>query len=153
MKQPTTKQEKEIDDLLQVIKQKTGLTQEEIAKRIGYNRSYISQAKKTDSEKLYMALKKEFMLENEHPAPAPARDESLNELIQANRILAESNKVLADAHFIISKSNEDLIQITKAAFNLLPSRTNHLQPADPGTNVGGQGFAPVRGTSHSKKKS
>jgi transcriptional regulator with XRE-family HTH domain len=153
MRQPTTKTEKEIDDLLRSIKQQTGLTQEEIAKRIGYNRSYLSQAKKTDSEKLYQALRKEFMLENEHSSPPQKRDESLNELIQANRILAESNKVLADAHFIISKSNEDLIQITKAAFNLLPSRTNHLQPADPGINEGGHGFARAQGISHNKTKS
>lgn len=69
--------EKEIDELLASIKQKTGLTQEQIAGRIGYNRSYISQAKKTDSEKLYKALEKEFRQELENitiQEQAPAYD-------------------------------------------------------------------------------
>jgi transcriptional regulator with XRE-family HTH domain len=50
------KEEQAINDLLREIKSKTGYNQEEIAKAIGYNRSYISQAKRTDSAKLYAAL-------------------------------------------------------------------------------------------------
>lgn len=70
------KTEQEINDLLKRIKRKTSLTQEEIAERIGYNRSYISQAKKTDSEKLYTALYREFRaeLENLTNVPEPLFD-------------------------------------------------------------------------------
>jgi transcriptional regulator with XRE-family HTH domain len=66
MKSVSKKTEKEIDDLLGRIKEKTGFTQEQIASKIGYNRSYISQAKKTDSEKLYMALYNGFKGELEN---------------------------------------------------------------------------------------
>lgn len=66
MTKAAKKTEKEIDDLLKRIKKKTGLTQDKIAGRIGYNRSYISQAKKTDSEKLYTALHREFKAELEN---------------------------------------------------------------------------------------
>lgn len=93
MKSEGAKTEKEIDDLLKRIKKRTGFTQEQIADRIDYNRAYLSQAKKTDSEKLYNVLYKEFkdVLENltnsEKPIPEttePAKDvESLQSLSRA----------------------------------------------------------------------
>jgi transcriptional regulator with XRE-family HTH domain len=113
MNAKATKTEKEIDELIDEIKSSTGLTQQEIAKKIGYSRSYLSQAKKGDSDKLYSALEKEFKgkLEN-------LTNTELADLIKSNQILAEANKTLADAHLVISKNNEELISIAKAAFNL-----------------------------------
>lgn len=54
---------KDIDLLIKNVKQATGLTQEGIAKRIGYSREYLSQAKKTNSEGLYEMLEKTFRAE------------------------------------------------------------------------------------------
>jgi predicted transcriptional regulator len=43
---------------------------------------------------------------------------NIKELTLSNRALAEANKTLADAHYLISKNSEELIQLAKAAFNL-----------------------------------
>lgn len=94
MKHDKSKAEKEIDELLGLIKKKTGLNQEQIAEKIGYNRSYLSQAKKTDSNKLYMALSNEFraVLENitlEEPAKEYLPDASRERLEQTLVNLSE----------------------------------------------------------------
>lgn len=55
-----------ISELLESIKTVTGLTQEQIADRIGYERPYLSQAKKRPSDKLKNVLLKEFHVELEN---------------------------------------------------------------------------------------
>lgn len=81
MKEKPAKTENDIDELLRDIKQKTGLTQEGIAGRINYNRSYLSQAKKTDSEKLYSVLYKEFRGELENLTTAESNEAKDSELL------------------------------------------------------------------------
>ncbi len=51
---------KDIDLLIKLIKEATGLTQAGIAKRIKYSREYLSQAKKTNPEGLYSLLEDHF---------------------------------------------------------------------------------------------
>lgn len=55
-----------IAELIERIKAATNLTQEQIADRIGYERPYLSQAKKSDSEKLKKVLLNEFKKELEN---------------------------------------------------------------------------------------
>lgn len=127
--------EKEIDNLLKEIKKKTGLTQDQIAKSIGYSRSYVSQAKKTDSEKLYNAIYTKYREKLEN-ITTPEREanygtdamnniaysnrvlaDANNTLADANKTLANANNTLADAHHIISESNRELLQIAKLVFS------------------------------------
>lgn len=102
MKQLTPKTEKDINELLARIKRKTKLTQEEIAKKIGYNRSYISQAKKTDSEKLYNALLNAFKEELENitfanePGIQSGKDKIIADLSESIRKLTDNNTQVID---------------------------------------------------------
>lgn len=146
----------QFNDLISSIKMKTGLSEEGISKRMKYNEGYIAQTKSRGkpNAKLIDNLKREFKneLQNathvaQEPEPMYKGRKSIDELIASNRILAEANKTLAEAHYVISKNNEDLIQLAKAAFtNLLPQGRDPLSLVDPGTNVAGtEGFVHASG--------
>jgi hypothetical protein len=144
----------QFNDLIISIKSATGLNEEEISKRLKYNEGYIAQTKSRGNPngKLIENLKREFRDELQyatqtlHEPQVEYTKKSLDELIISNRVLAEANKTLAESHLIISKNNEDLIQMAKAAFNLLPQVKDPLSLVDPGTNVAGaEGFAPASG--------
>jgi transcriptional regulator with XRE-family HTH domain len=140
MKSLPPKTEKEIDDLLREIKERTGLTQEEIAQKIGYNRSYLSQAKKTDSEKLYMALYSGFreVLENitvKEEAAGSRGDSSRDRLERTLENLSE-DKIRSTA--II----ERLVALLEQQANSAQLSKNHV--AGPEGRVEGNGFADVR---------
>jgi transcriptional regulator with XRE-family HTH domain len=114
--------EKEINELLAGIKQKTGLTQEQIAIRIGYNRSYISQAKKTDSEKLYKALETEFRQELENlTIPEPG--------IQKGKTTTAMDD-LARSNLILARNNEELVRLLVERLKMGPRL---VDPGTPGT--------------------
>jgi DNA-binding XRE family transcriptional regulator len=144
------KDDQALDDLIKEIKEKTHLTQEDIAHRIGYTRSYISQAKKRkESAKLHLALSTAFKKELENitsQEPGVQYDgQEVRHLLEANKVLNETNKsladgqkVLSDAHMILVRSHQDLIQIMRA----LVEKGFSLQGAllsppvlDPGTNM------------------
>ncbi|MEI6948972.1 S24 family peptidase [Paraflavisolibacter sp. H34] len=74
----------DIDTLLESIKVLTGLTQEQIAQRIGYTRPYMSQAKKSGSEKLFNLLRREFAKELEHHIQIPEAPYSVKRGNQLN---------------------------------------------------------------------
>lgn len=59
---------KNLSSLIDRIKKATGLNQEQIAKKVDYEREYLSQAKKTGSDALYFKLENKFKkeLENSH---------------------------------------------------------------------------------------
>jgi transcriptional regulator with XRE-family HTH domain len=137
------------------------LTQDEMAEKLGIERStYQYWEKKTPTvDKIkdvakalklpvdyFLGSKDENLVNKAHEPEPEYNNKSLDELIISNRILAEANKTLAESHLIISKNNEDLIQMAKAAFNLLPQVKDPLSLVDPGTNVAGaEGFAHASG--------
>lgn len=124
MKQPPPRTAKEIDDLIGSIKQKTGLTQEEIAMRIGYNRSYISQAKKTDSEKLYSALYKEFKSELENLTLEEPHIDYSQPIVQVVLNLSYQGKKNADSIDKMASSNLLNARSIATLVNLLASNSD-----------------------------
>lgn len=117
-----TKNEKDLDNLLQLIKEKTGMNQDEIAKRVNYNRSYLSQAKKKDSDKLYGVLYNAFkdVLENLTTEAQPikgAKDvdhptmQAILDLTYSSRKTADGIEKMADANLANARSIEVLVQI------------------------------------------
>lgn len=62
------KSKNELEKLIDSIKEATSLNQEEIALRMGYSRSYLSEAKKSGgTEKILNALRREFQKELDFP--------------------------------------------------------------------------------------
>lgn len=125
MQKPTPKPEdysiNELNDLIETIKKRTKLNEEDISKRMGYNEGYISQtrSRKKVPPKLFNNLLREFRNElNEshkqsettvsEPEEAYSGKAVLN-LTESNRLIAESNASLAD-------SNKELVQMVKRDF-------------------------------------
>lgn len=128
---------------------KIKIRNEDIADSLGYKRTYFSSLL-GESGKVTAKHIKDLMLnfptlrvkdakrENKNDEPLI---KTISELSSSNKTLAEANKTLAEAHYNISRNIEDLIQMAKVAFNLLPGVKDPLALVDPGTNVpGAEGF-------------
>jgi transcriptional regulator with XRE-family HTH domain len=119
MKKEAVKTEKEINELINEIQERTGLTQNAIAKRIGYSRSYISQAKNKESEKLFTALKNGFRNELENITLSKNGSEvgiSTNKAlgkvgISTNEPLEKAIQNLSEADLINARNIERLINL------------------------------------------
>lgn len=70
---------------------------------------------------------------------------------EANKVLAQANKTLADAHYVIAKNNETLILLMQNSLGL--STAGHALFADPGTNGGSEGFAMAKSEGKKGKSS
>lgn len=158
----------QIHEKIEQARVSANLTQDEMAEKLGVKRStYQYWEKKTPSLDKIQKVAEALHLPNDyffgngdeniggHELSEPEvkyKERSIEDLIQNNRILAEANKTLADAHKIISKNCEDLIQLTKVAFNLLPQAKDRLSLVDPGTNVpGAEGFEKPKTSDKSKR--
>lgn len=145
MKQLATKttskghSEKEINDLIDRIKAKTNMNQEQIAKEIGYNRSYLSQAKKTDSEKLYTALYSRFKDELENITSTQQKEDSeyMEELRSKKdkEPLEQAILNLSEADLRNAKNIERLIGLLEAKMNIPALDPTLAYPGKPGTSL------------------
>ncbi len=114
----------ELNDLIKLIKElDSTATADSIASELEYNPGYVSQVKsrKVIPKKFYKAVKGYYeRLRNAKGASKSAelpKDQNLVDLIISNRMLVEANKALIDAHHIVCKNNDDLMQIAKSVFN------------------------------------
>ncbi|RFM30068.1 helix-turn-helix domain-containing protein [Deminuibacter soli] len=130
----------DISDLLNKIKTDFGFTQEEIAQRLGYTRTYISDilkkggnqkflnrldsfynslgiAYKKVSEKTNNEVREPFEEYTSNKKELQGSDTTLQALFklsEANNTLAEANKALAESNRTLADNNRDLVQMVKA---------------------------------------
>jgi hypothetical protein len=155
---------KKFNSFLDEIISETGLRQEDIAKQINYDNTYLSQARKNPTEKLYSKLQDYIEKFRESKKSQPKAEDSEQDikkpdtlhialrgnqvLYDANRDLAYANRRLADAHYMLAESNRELVM---ALIN--SGKTFGIPPtfADPGMTPG-DAEGSQRMTSGRKKK-
>lgn len=120
----------ELRDIVDLIKEKTGQTQEEIAFAMGYKKNYISEilspsGKVTD--KFMKAIKLRFSdtlgnkgpkafaedktrIEREDQPTHSSDKEGLFNLIHSVRIMAENNRTVVESNKLLVETNRDLAQ-------------------------------------------
>lgn len=120
----------ELRVILEEIMEKEGLRLSDLTDKAQVDRSYISKVingdpKKKMTEALIKKLAKKFpryfpdrqsVPQNVSRETTKTTSESLSailEIASINKVLAEANLTLADAHKILAKNNEDLISLLK----------------------------------------
>lgn len=105
-----------ISELIERIKKATNLTQEQIADRIGYERPYLSQAKKIGSEKLRKVLLNNFKEELENLTLNKYKDNKdvLIESLQIQNLSLRLEKIETNLNEMLSNQAALVVLIKEA---------------------------------------
>lgn len=145
----------DLETLIESIRRKTGMNEEEIARKLKYNDGYIAQTRSRGKVSIKFIQALQSLLPNTLQIAKEGESgytslslnnltESNKVLAEANRTLAEANKTLAEANHVISKNHDELIQLTKMIVaNSAASPKNQPVTFGPEGNKIGHGFGAV----------